>query len=384
MNTGSQSDGLKRAFLLLGVSLTAMAISVGVLWFGSGGATEPSRITSPPPIQAMVAGENENEAYRQLLAQQNKTLYEQAKKQGTSMVAALSGTRPVIEEKQDEAPVASLPSPIPPPRLRLSSAPRRQLPQADAAMAKEIRSIMESWHAPQHEVTLVQAPPPSDHLPVPPSLSFTDTVPAGPLRIQAGTRLYAALETAVNSDYPGAVTALVLDGAFQGGRLIGTFKRSRDRIILEFTRLALPDGYTIDGLSAVAVDSHLQLPALKGKVDYHILHNYVLPAAARFTVGLGNAFGRGEHTVLHGPLGNSTVIGEDAELGTALGLAAAQIGAGVLDELSRGRRQPTVRIPATRDFSVLVLQDWSQKAATPAAAKGLAGTRPVQNIHHEP
>lgn len=352
-----QTEQLQRVAVVL-VSVFAVLASSAVLLLGGEDNDAEARVAGPPPIRATAAGENENSAYRQLLEQQNRDSYEQARQQGQSMVATLSGA----ERIEPDLPLASPPPAAAPapvmPVLPGRSALGRPAPgavRADTAMAREIRSIMDTWRTTPHEVVLVQKTPPAPEA-APVLAPAPAPAPGQAGAVQAGSLLYASLQTAIDSDYPGVVLARVLGSAWDGAQLIGSFRRVHDRVVLEFNRMSLPDGRTREGLQAIALDPQASLPALEGSVNYHVLHNYILPAAARFAGSLGQSVVQGRQTVLHGPLGNSTVINERPGLGDQLAAAGAQIGAGLLTDLGGARRQPTVRVPAGYAFSVLVLQ----------------------------
>lgn len=348
-----QTEQLQRVVVVL-VSVFAVLVSSAVLLLGGEDNDAQARVASPPSIRATAAGENENSAYRQLLEQKNRDSYEQARQQGQSMVATLTGTERIEPDLAiTSPPPAAAAAPVIP-VLPERAAPRTG--RANAAMAQEIRSIMDTWRTTPHEVVLVQKVPPAPATPPVPAPAAVPT-PGQMPAVQAGSLLYASLQTAIDSDYPGVVLARVLGSDWDGAQLIGSFRRVHNRVVLEFNRLSLADGRTREGLQAVAIDPQVSLPALKGSVDYHVLHNYILPAAARFASSLGQSVVQGRQTILHGPLGNSTVINDRPGLGEQLAAAGAQIGAGLLTDLGGTRRQPTVRVPAGYAFSVLVLQD---------------------------
>ncbi len=108
--------------------------------------------------------------------------------------------------------------------------------------------------------------------------------PPSPYLISAGTRIPAALLTAINSDLPGDVVAQVTEDVYDtpagryrlipaGARLLGRYDSrvvpGQDRVLLIWTRLILPDGSSIalDGMNATdaagaaglsdGVDEHL-------------------------------------------------------------------------------------------------------------------------------
>jgi type IV secretion system protein VirB10 len=84
--------------------------------------------------------------------------------------------------------------------------------------------------------------------------------PASPYVVQAGTVIPAALITGIRSDLPGQITAQVTENVFdtptgrallipQGARLIGVYDSQvsfgQSRVLLVWTRLILPNGFSI-------------------------------------------------------------------------------------------------------------------------------------------
>lgn len=101
-----------------------------------------------------------------------------------------------------------------------------------------------------------------------------------------GTMLPAVLETAVQSDLPGYVRAVIsrnvagFDGAEilvpRGSRLVGRYRAGvglgQSRAFVIWTRLVRPDGVTVD-LAAPGADA-LGRAGLSGRVDRHILQRF--------------------------------------------------------------------------------------------------------------
>lgn len=105
--------------------------------------------------------------------------------------------------------------------------------------------------------------------------------------IQAGSIGYAQLLNDLNSDIKGPALAQILSGPLQGGRALGDYMLQDEYLVLKFTRI-VKDGvtYTIDG---VALDEKTTLAAQQSDVDHHYLQRILLPAAAAFVQGYGQA-----------------------------------------------------------------------------------------------
>lgn len=166
-----------------------------------------------------------------------------------------------------------------------------------------------------------------------------------------GTVIAAVLETALNSDLPGYVRAVVsrdvrgFDGTKilvpRGSRLIGQYKSGvalgQSRTFVIWTRMIRPDGATIE-LSAPATDG-LGRGGLNGDVDTHFFERF--GGAALLTLlnlGVGAAVDAGDTNIVIA----STRAGVDAGAGAIAG------GAGIA---------PTVTVPQGSPVRVFVSQD---------------------------
>lgn len=131
--------------------------------------------------------------------------------------------------------------------------------------------------------------------------------PAAPAILQAGSVIPAALITGIRSDLPGLVTAQVTQNVYdspsgrillipQGSRLIGEYDVDvafgQSRVLLAWTRLILPDGYSILLERQPAADPR-GFAGLEDGIDYH--WGGVLRAALVSTVlGAGAELGAGD------------------------------------------------------------------------------------------
>jgi type IV secretion system protein TrbI len=107
--------------------------------------------------------------------------------------------------------------------------------------------------------------------------------PASPYIVQAGTVIPAALITGMQSDLPGQITAQVTENVYdtptgrsllipQGARLIGVYDSQisvgQSRLLLVWTRLILPNGYSIVLERQPGADATGQA-GLEDGVDHH-------------------------------------------------------------------------------------------------------------------
>jgi len=106
--------------------------------------------------------------------------------------------------------------------------------------------------------------------------------------IPAGTIEYAQMILEANSDIKdGPVLAHLVSGPLAGSKLLGSFDVEEEYLVLNF-QLIVIDGIG-HSITAIALDPDTTLPALATDVDQRYFTRVILPAAAAFVEGLGEA-----------------------------------------------------------------------------------------------
>lgn len=165
-----------------------------------------------------------------------------------------------------------------------------------------------------------------------------------------GTTIDAVLETALNSDRPGPVSARILHDVTdtktlsnilipEGTRVLGNMSPSGHAIALTWHRLIFPDGKTmmLDQLPSIDTDGG----GVAGTVDRHRM-------------------ARVGSSVMMALLGATTAIGgaqlsdQGGTIGGALALQLGPLGGRTMQQV---RRPPTVEVPAGHAFQIWVTQD---------------------------
>ena len=122
--------------------------------------------------------------------------------------------------------------------------------------------------------------------------------------ISAGNVSYGQLLNELNSDIEGPVLVSILSGPLAGGRAIGEFKLQDEYMTLKFERIVKDTvSYKVD---AVALDEGTTLTGLQSDVDHHYIRRVVLPAAAEFVAGMGQAIAETASTTTTGSGGATT------------------------------------------------------------------------------
>src|ERR1043166_1840092 len=109
---------------------------------------------------------------------------------------------------------------------------------------------------------------------------------------------YGQMLMEANSDAPGPILAEILSGPFTGGRAIGQFEVTRDYLVIHFTKISYrKHDYNADIL---AVDPNTTLGALVTEKDSRYFSRVVLPTAAAFLEGFGQALSSPHHPRVNG------------------------------------------------------------------------------------
>lgn len=209
----------------------------------------------------------------------------------------------------------------------------------------------------------------------------TNTTPLEPQKIllPAGEVEYAQLLMEANSDVPGPIVAMLVSGPFSGSKVIGSFKREDEYLVMEFTTLVTKDGYSVP-ISAIAVDPDSTLGAMATDVDHRYFRRVVLPAAVSFIEGMGQAIADNGTTSVT-VNGDTTVSQEsndldtEQELATAASEAATKVGEILDEELDV---EILVRVKAGTPMGLLFTTSVTDKAVEAAAYGVTAGAQQGQ------
>ncbi len=173
--------------------------------------------------------------------------------------------------------------------------------------------------------------------------------------IPAGTIVYAQTLTESNTDAPGPVLVRLSSGPLTGSRMLGTFNNTEDYLILEFNTIVV-NGVS-QAINAVALDPKTTLPAVATEVDRRYWRRVLLPAAARFIEGMGDAVAQREQTIV---MNDNSTVSTTPDLNTREELAAglAEGTQELADELDRegDRTKIMIKVHAGTPVGILFLE----------------------------
>ncbi len=176
--------------------------------------------------------------------------------------------------------------------------------------------------------------------------------------IPAGEINYAQLLMEANSDIPGPILGLLVSGKYSGSRVIGSFQRQEEYLVLKFSTLIDKKGRSIP-IEAYAVDPDTTLTGMATDVDHRYFRRIIIPAAVKFIEGMGQAVAQNGSTTVSVDSGGGTVSQQNNDLDTkqefskAVEEAANKVG-DVLDKDSDV--EILVRVKAGTPMGILFVQ----------------------------
>jgi len=370
------SPGLKLGLLVGGV-FTILGAS---FFLSTASVEDPSAMRGAPDLDATPGGslQSQNPLFRELLEQANDERAQDALARGETFIPVPEGQlEPVIRsdvadagdseargDKPDEERVARVsPPPAPPapePRVieqRIIPAPAGSVsrpsvettsPQEQAnpyvqGMIQQMGAVSLSGARNTTMFAVTDAPPyPDEQVSVvgaEGSVTQADDAGQTPL-IAAGAVLYGETLTSSSSDLPGPVLVEITTGPFKGGRLVGSFTTvgSVDRMVVEFSKMSLPDGSSLD-VTAFAVDGMSAETAVASDVNRRYVQRYAPILAAAFITGYAGSAAQPDQQVVALGDGNSVVTGttsEEQNLYAGLAAASQAIGSDLIQNAPKG------------------------------------------------
>lgn len=187
--------------------------------------------------------------------------------------------------------------------------------------------------------------------------------PKGPEKIiiPAGDIQYAQMMLEANSDIPGPIMALMASGPFTGGRLIGNFATEDEYLTMQFTTLVTKKGTSIP-IQAIAVNPDTSLQGMATDVDHRYFSRIILPAAAKFIEGMGNAIAQTTTTVSQSS-SSTTSSTQDLDTKQELGKAGAEATSKLSEFLDdEGSKQKVlVRVRAGTPIGIIFMQKVTER-----------------------
>jgi intracellular multiplication protein IcmE len=179
--------------------------------------------------------------------------------------------------------------------------------------------------------------------------------------VPAGRGVYAHTVLAVDSDTNGPIVLEADTGPISSDRMIGTFSKSgQDRLVVKVETVE-HRGKQLEANGIVIAPDSMET-AVASSIDQHYVERFVLPAAAAFMSGLGQAVALGNSTSTVSPFGGTTQtfgpLTFKQEAMVAGGAAATAVSTALSAETPK---EPTVHLAANVSVGVMFLSNLSVK-----------------------
>lgn len=185
----------------------------------------------------------------------------------------------------------------------------------------------------------------------------------GPI-IKAGSVLFGVLETSVDSDESTPIMARIVSGPLTGSKLLGSFTRQNDKLLIQFTALNNPNYPRSISINAVAIDPDTARTALSGQVNYHYMLRYGSLFASSFLQGVAEGVVNAgtSSQCLFGSTG-CTVSQSPLDTVQQLEMGLGKVGQAYSQHMSKDfTMPPTIRISAGTGFGLLLMGDLDMPA----------------------
>jgi intracellular multiplication protein IcmE len=174
--------------------------------------------------------------------------------------------------------------------------------------------------------------------------------------IPAAAVEYGQLLIEANTDARGPVLAILASGKLSGARLLGNFQNSDDYITLNFNQLVTKDGRSLP-IQAIALDPGTTLPGMITEIDRKYFQRYIIPAAADFISGVGEALAETQVSAVQTD-SSTTVSSDDPDFDEAIAQGISDSFDGIADAVKdqASRAQPMLRVAAGTPIGILFTQ----------------------------
>ncbi|WP_239029887.1 DotG/IcmE/VirB10 family protein [Novacetimonas pomaceti] len=179
--------------------------------------------------------------------------------------------------------------------------------------------------------------------------------------VPAGRGIYAHTVSATNSDLGGEIILEADSGPLAGDRMKASVRRAGghlNRLVVRVDQVFHKNDPTPIQVEGMVVAPDTMEAAVASSVDQLYVERFVLPAAAAFVQGLGQAIEMTSNTTGSiGALGNVNYVQSlnfPQQLGVAAGAAASQVNSALMQQMPT---QPRVNLAAQVSVGVIFMSD---------------------------
>ena len=396
---GAGSAGPRRLLFIGGGAAATAGVVLVAAFVGSDPVPTPSRPGRLPPSDPIPGGPVSNPYQQAVALRSNQEAASAALKSGQSYTSQINAsreyaeikpTRALLTQRPDPPEAPPAPAPVPKPSPPQPRAVHAVASAAGRPVAQRVQANAGSGEDPRYKQAIDRllnswvARPPQTQIRMPPEASDTQaeasarngrntgglaeasatpvSANVGPLAHQrvlvpAGRGVRGHTITASNSDVPSPIVIEADTGPIAHQRLIGSFTKFDDYMIIKVDRMSY-NGHEVQ-VDGVVVAPDTMEAGVASSVDQHYLSRFILPGAAAFVSGLGQAFALSNSTVVAGPLGGATALQRlnlGQQLGVGAGVAASRLGQTLEQSAPKGS---TVKVDRGASVGIMFLRDVS-------------------------
>lgn len=344
----------KMALITTGVAVFALGFGAYRLLSGPPTPQKLNDQVQSAHLHGAPGGSKGNQAYNAQLNQANHQMGQQAAKAGQTYLPTPTALHPVAETQSVTAPAQS-PAPSPAPIVvqnpyTPTAATTSQQSALEQSMTAELKRFVND--KPYGPVDVKQISKIKQGQPVANAAAEQAMQNGSTTLALAGHISFAMLDIGVNSNDQSPIEATIEGGRFHGARLLGSFKREHQVVVMQFNIMTFNgQSYPINAYAISAKNAHVGMATT---VNNHVLYRYGWLFAGAFLQGINQALQDANQTVLAG--NGFALMTHQLNNGQILEQAAGNVG-NVMVPIAENRfnTPPTVRVPAGTGMGILFM-----------------------------
>ena len=344
----------KMALITTGVAVFALGFGAYRLLSGPPTPQKLNDQVQSSPLHGAPGGSKGNQAYNAQLNQANHQMGQQAAKAGKTYLPTPTALHPIAPVKSVTAPAQS-PAPSPAPIIvrnpytptAVTTSQQSALEQAMTAELKRFVNDKPYGPVDVKQISNIQQGQPVANAAAEQAMQNGSTTLA-----LAGHISFAMLDIGVNSNDQSPIEATIEGGRFHGARLLGSFKREHQVVVMQFNIMTF-NGQSYP-INAYAISAKNARVGMATTVNNHVLYRYGWLFAGAFLQGINQALQDANQTVLAG--NGFALMTHQLNNGQILEQAAGNVG-NVMVPIAENRfnTPPTVRVPAGTGMGILFM-----------------------------
>ena len=351
----------KMAIITTGVAVVTLSFGAYRLLSGPSAPPKFHNQIQSAHLHGAPGGSKGNQAYNAQLNQANHQMGMQAAQAGKTYLPTPTALHPVAPVKSVTAPMKSPAPSSSPIVVQNPYTPVTTATPHHSALQQSMMSELQRFvtNKPYGPVTVTQISKIRKVQSVANAAAEQGLQGGSKVLALAGHISFAMLDIGINSNEKSPIEATIEGGRFHGARLLGSFKREHQVVVLQFHIMTF-DGqsYSINAYGISTKNAHV---GMASSVNNHVLYRYGWLFAGAFLQGLDQALQQANQAMV---VGNGfAVMTHQLNNGQILQQAAGNVG-NVMVPIAENRfnTPPTVRVPAGTGLGILFMSPVKENA----------------------